>query len=274
MALNYGDGTMPVTVDPVYWYGRKNDPVESLDGGDIFLAISNQLRKTLDAYGFEDIAVYDFPNYDLDTWWAGPTPAFVLVAFTGISYGPILSTSLMVQERTIEFAIFLLARQTSWAVFTGPESPYAIIEAIELSLLGFRPPGCRNIAFSDSRYTEQDPEGRIWLYKIQIRVRTMRPMQLPDYRLMNASSITTLVGNPQPPITNVYTVVEGLINLPINSMLLGVIDNVSKAVYHPGQDFLYVTPTGVLSAVPDGKLVEGTVVQITYTPVVDVITEP
>jgi hypothetical protein len=90
----------------------------------------------------------------------------------------------MVQERTLQFKVHVEARKTAWNL-SGTGSVYALIDAIESALGGFQPTGCRHAYFTEERFSEQDPQGRVWLYDLTFNVLTVRPRLLPQYALAN-----------------------------------------------------------------------------------------
>ena len=176
-------GNLPVQMDPTAWGGRTNTPAASLTVD----SIQNQIAAQLVAFfasGTLTIPVYIYPAFDLDTWWASSAIAFVLISYSNTGLSKPLATSSMVQERTLQFKIHVEARKTAWNL-SGPGSVYALIDAIESALGGFQPTGCRHAYFTEERFSEQDPEGRVWLYDLTFNVITVRPRLLPQYALAN-----------------------------------------------------------------------------------------
>jgi hypothetical protein len=174
-------GNLPVVIDPTAWAGRTTNASLTVD------SIQNQIAAQLTAFFSAaplTIPIYVFPNFDLDTWWASNAVAFVLISYSNTSFGKPLATSSMVQERTLQFRVHVEARKISWAL-SGTGSVYALIEAIEAALTGFQPVGCRNAYFTEERFSEQDPQGRVWLYDLTYNVVTVRPKLLPQYTLAN-----------------------------------------------------------------------------------------
>jgi hypothetical protein len=176
-------GALPVQIDPTAWGGRTNTPTASLTVD----SIQNQIAAQLVAFfasGSLAIPVYIYPAFDLDTWWASSAIAFVLISYSNTGLSKPLATSSMVQERTLQFKIHVEARKTAWNL-SGPGSVYALIDAIESALGGFQPTGCRHTYFTEERFSEQDPQGRVWLYDLTFNVLTVRPRLLPSYALAN-----------------------------------------------------------------------------------------
>ena len=176
-------GALPVQIDPTAWGGRTNTPPASLTVD----SIQNQIAAQLVAFfasGSLAIPVYIYPAFDLDTWWASSAIAFVLISYSNTGLSKPLATSSMVQERTLQFKIHVEARKTAWNL-SGTGSVYALIDAIESALGGFQPTGCRHAYFTEERFSEQDPQGRVWLYDLTFNVLTIRPRLLPSYALAN-----------------------------------------------------------------------------------------
>ena len=176
-------GALPVQMDPTAWGGRTNTPAASLTVD----SIQNQIAAQLAAFfasGSLAIPVYIYPAFDLDTWWASSAIAFVLISYSNTGLSKPLATSSMVQERTLQFKVHVEARKTAWNL-SGPGSVYALIDAIESALGGFQPTGCRHAYFTEERFSEQDPQGRVWLYDLTFNVLTIRPRLLPSYALAN-----------------------------------------------------------------------------------------
>jgi hypothetical protein len=176
-------GALPVQIDPTAWGGRTNTPPASLTVD----SIQNQIAAQLVAFfasGSLAIPVYIYPAFDLDTWWASSAIAFVLISYSNTGLSKPLATSSMVQERTLQFKIHVEARKTAWNL-SGVGSVYALIDAIESALGGFQPTGCRHAYFTEERFSEQDPQGRVWLYDLTFNVLTIRPRLLPSYALAN-----------------------------------------------------------------------------------------
>lgn len=175
----YGD--LPVQIDPTAWNGRTENASLTVD------SIQNQVAAQLVAFfasGSLAIPVYIYPAFDLDTWWASSAIAFVLISYSNTGLSKPLATSSMVQERTLQFKVHVEARKTAWNL-SGAGSVYALIDAIESALGGFQPTGCRHAYFTEERFSEQDPQGRVWLYDLTFNVLTVRPRLLPQYGLAN-----------------------------------------------------------------------------------------
>ncbi len=272
-------GSLPVEIDPVAWFGRRYTPPSPMDVGAIQDQIAGQLRSFLAKANLASIGVYEFPNYDLDKWWASKSIAFLLVAYSSTRLGQPINSTAMLQERTIEFEIHILARTTAWALL-GPGSVFALNDAVEAALTGFRPTGCRNAYFTDERYTQQDPEGKVWDYRMTLNVVTLRPQQAPEMLLANLKQITDLVSTFAGAVTATMTIAQdGTLTLPPNTIVVSVMAPATEAA--PGgvparldRDYNFAAVVGTFSIVPSGILAPDMTVQITTAPVLDTVTAP
>ena len=183
-------GHLPTIIDPTAWSGRTISPAASLTVD----AIQNQIAAQLTAFFASAspalaIPIYVFPKFDLDTWWKSTAVAFVLISYKSTSLSKPVATSAMVQERTLQYVLHVEARKSAWAL-KGAGSVYALIDAIEAALSGFQPAGCRNAYFTEERFSEQDPQGRVWLHDLTYNVLTIRPKLLPALALANLAQAT------------------------------------------------------------------------------------
>lgn len=195
-------GQLPTQEDPLAWGGRTPVAPAVILGKLTIDAIQDQIAAYLALFftGATQnpnlpplaISVYTWPKFDLDTWWKGTDIAFVLVSYIGTTLSKPVATSAMVQERTIQYKVHVEARTNSWKL-AGDGSVYALVDAIEAALTGFRPIGCRHGYFTEERFSEQDPQGRVWLHDMLYNVVTMKPRLLPAQTLANLQQVTTNV---------------------------------------------------------------------------------
>lgn len=267
MALTYG--ILPVYLDPTAWAGRAYDPAEAQDVGSIQAAIAGQLGAYLTGAGL-NIPVYVFPDFDLDTWWQSTAIAFVLISYHGTRFGKPMSTDAMVQERMISFDVHVEARQTAWAL-TGAGSVYALVDAVEAALTGYRPPSCRNAYFSEERFSEQDAEGRVWLYDMRLEVPTLKLKTEPAYALANLVTAqmyvaALAVAQGAPVVTSSYTFAGGTLTLPGPApLVVGAISNAAGTVlYREFVDWECDGTTGVVTAMAGGAIGASDTVQIAW----------
>jgi len=247
----YGNG--PVWLDPVFWAGRTYEPLLGEDVGTIQAAIAAQLTGYFSGAGLA-IPIYVFPDFDLDTWWSSTAIAFVLVSYEGTRFGKPMTTDAMVQERLLTFEVHVEARQTAWAL-NGAGSVYALVDAIEAALTGFRPPACRNAYFSDERFSEQDPEGRVWLYDMRLEVPTLKLKTEPVYALSNLILgqmyvAAVAVAKGAPVAAGSYTFAGGTLTLPGPvPLVVGAVSNASATrLYQEFADWTCDGTTGVVTA--------------------------
>lgn len=253
----YGNG--PVWLDPTFWGGRTYDPPAAQDVGAIQAAIAVQLGTYFSGAGLA-IPVYVFPDFDLDTWWQSSAIAFVLVSYQGTRFGRPMTTDAMVQERTLSFDVHVEARQTAWAL-TGAGSVYALVDAVEAALSGFRAPSCRNAYFAEERFSEQDPEGRVWLYDMRLEVPTLKLKTEPAYALANlvraqAYTAALAVAEGAPVAAGSYTFAGGTLTLPgPYPLAVGAVTNAAGTVlYRELADWTADGASGLVTALPSGAI--------------------
>lgn len=271
-----GYGSLPVWLDPTAWAGRTVSPPAGQDVGTIQGAIAARLQGYFAGAGLE-IPVYVFPDFDPDTWWAGPAIAFVLISYRGSRFGRPVATDSMVQERVIEFTLHVEARQTAWAL-NGPGSVYALIDAIEAALSGFRPAGCRNAYFVEERFAEQESEGRVWLYDMRLAVPGLKLRTEPDFALaalvraqMYAAVQARAPGAPvrgAPVEGGAYRFAGGSLTLPGPvPLVVGAVGRADgRGLYREFADWICDGATGVVTAVSGGAIGAEESVAIAWAP--------
>lgn len=267
MSLTYG--SLPVAIDPTAWAGRTFSPAEAEDVGSIQAAIAAQLEGYFSGAGLS-IPVYVFPDFDLDTWWKSSAIAFVLISYQGTRLGKPMTTDAMVQERLISFDLHVEARQTAWAL-TGAGSVYALIDAVEAALTGFRAPSCRNAYFAEERFSEQDAEGRVWLYDMRLEVPTLKLKTEPAWALANLVKAqmyvaAMAVANGQMVTRDAYAFSGGLLTLPgPMPVVVGAVSNAAGTVmYREFADWECDGATGVVTATPGGAIGANDTVMIAW----------
>lgn len=187
----YGD--LPVVIDPTAWDGRVYSPALPNTIDAIQQLIAATLAAGMTAAGL-DIPVYVWNNFDLDTWWASSAIAFILISYQETDASTPLATSAMLQDKTLRFKIHVEARTKCWAL-TGNGSVYQLIEAIIAYMSGVQYQGCKKAYFTNESFSEQDPQGRVWLYDMTYNVITKRVLQPTAYGLVNLAKI---INNVQP----------------------------------------------------------------------------
>ncbi len=267
-------GSLPVLLDPTAWGGRTFSPAAPEDVGSIQSAVAQQLQAFFTSAGLA-IPVYVFPDFDLDTWWASQAIAFVLISYHGSKFGKPMSTDAMVQERIVSLDIHVEARQTAWAL-TGAGSVYALIDAIEAALSGFRVPGFRNAYFVEERFSEQDPEGRVWLYDMRLEVPTLKLKQEPQFALANlvkAQAYITASAGGAAVQGGAFTFVNGTLTLPgPTPLVVGAITSANgQKIFQEFVDWTCDGTTGVVTALATGAIAQNATVQIAFAPA-DVVT--
>jgi hypothetical protein len=181
MSLTPSYGNLPTVIDPTAWAGRTTNYL--LDPGTVQNQLQAQLNLIFQRFSLS-ISTYVFPKFDFDTWWAGPDIAFVLISYAGADHSKPKSTSAMHQETVQKYRFTIEARQVCWPL-TGPGSVYYLLQFIQQAMGGFQVPGTRRGYFTEERFNEQDPQGRVWLYDITYNVVFDRQMLQPIYDLAN-----------------------------------------------------------------------------------------
>jgi hypothetical protein len=263
--LTYGQ--LPVGVDPTAWYGRQYNPNISLAVWNVQDQLKHRVTSVFGNIGLP-IQAYVYPDFDRDTWWSGPEIGFVLLVYRGTRLSKPLSTDAMVQERTLEFNVVVLARTISWAL-RGSQSVYALVDAVENALTGFRPHGCRNAYFTDERFTERDSEGGVWLYELKLEVITMRPKMDENYILGQLQDVINQVymaatpGQPQM-INN-----SRQLAVPANTVVTKIVTALGLTAVL-GVDYQFSVHTGIIAMQPTSTLlVPGTEVTVFSAPVIE-----
>ncbi|MGH7067168.1 MAG: Gp37 family protein [Acetobacteraceae bacterium] len=266
-ALTYGQ--LPVAIDPTAWTGRVFIPAE--DVGSIQAAIAVQLTACFTGAGLA-IPVYVFPDFDLDAWWQSSAIAFVLISYHGTRFGRPMTTDAMVQERTLAFDLHVEARQTAWAL-TGAGSVYALVDAVEAALTGFRAPACRNAYFAEERFAEQDAEGRVWLYDMRLEVPTLKLKTEPAMALANLVRAqmyvaALAVANGQAVTTASYTFGGGTLTLPgpVPLVVGGIASANGLPLYQEFADWECDGTTAIVTATPGGAIGASDTVMIAWAP--------
>jgi Gp37 protein len=302
-------GSLPVWLDPTAWAGRTYSPPAGQDVGTIQGEIAARLAGYFTGAGL-NIPVYVFPDFDQDTWWASTAIAFVLISYHGSRFGRPMSTDAMVQERVVSFDVHVEARQTAWAL-TGAGSVYALIDAVEAALTGFRPTACRNAYFVEEQFSEQESEGRVWLYDMRLEVPTLKLKTEPTYALANLvkaqiyaaalanareapaagagpqygswdaapyvdplSNVDRMtLANGWPVVSAIYTFSARTLTLPGPvPLVVGAIGSANGlTLYQEFADWTCDGATGVVTAVVGGAIGASDTVQIAWAPV-DVVT--
>lgn len=262
---------VPFLTDPNAIAGRTFSPANSLDLATLQTAITNQLKSS---FAGTPIAVHAFPNQPPDEWWENQAAiGFVLVAYNRAKYSPPQATSSMVQERTADFEIKLIARQVAWGDFTSKGFFQAMLAVVQASLTGFRAPGWRNAYFTEEGFSSQDPQGAIWVYSMSYRVITFLIKQ-PNPQVEAALALLKEVQyiedgglTPVPAAPAVYAFNEsGILQLPAQNVTAVTVTNLPTGTpYVEGTDFSVQQAQGTLTALAGGSISAGESVRVAYS---------
>jgi len=104
------------------------------------------------------IPIESFPNNPTEYRLLHPSAA-VLVRYAGSNFTPSLSPNIIIQDRTIDFDITIIARS-----LTDNRGVYELIESIRVALTGFIPDGCTKMYPKKDEFVNEN-EG-IWQYSM------------------------------------------------------------------------------------------------------------
>ncbi len=262
---------LPLLQDPTAYAGRTFTPAISLDIASLQTAIVGQLAQS---FAGTSIAVLGYPEKPIDDWWdEGGSIGYLLVAYTGSQYSTPKSTDSMVQERTADFKVIVVARQIAWADFSSAGVFQAILQVAKGALTGFRPPGWRNCYLTGEGFDEQDPEGGIWLYTLKFRAITMeikQPQPQVDAALALLKQITFIEtsGDSAVPVgVSQFTFDEtGLLQLPVQNVTNVIVTDLPTGrEYIAGVDYTVQQAQGTLSIVQGGAISAGESVNVSYS---------
>src|SRR5277367_3918962 len=116
---------MAVVLD-IPWGGQSFSPPSRVDIATIEAAIVDQLQAQISA-----IEIVHYPDRP-EAYRMAHRVGAALVSYTGSTYGDLVDTDAIVQDRRLDFEVRLLARDLGWA-YGGPASgtnpgAYALLE--------------------------------------------------------------------------------------------------------------------------------------------------
>ncbi|MGH7905758.1 MAG: Gp37 family protein [Candidatus Binataceae bacterium] len=249
------------------WAGQTFAPASALDIQTLAAAIVNQLASQINL-----IEIVHFPDKPEAYRMTHPVGA-ALVAYRGASYGAILDSAAIVQERTMKFEVRLMARDLGWAYGGGPSgtSPgaYALLEAIRAALTGFQIPGCRKLYPVKEEFIQRDAQGGVWVYAITfaLSVMAVETSASPNYPLFIKGVAEERGGLTEIPVGALEAVFDssGNVNLGIGNVSNVIVANLSGALYTAGADYSADAVNGIIAIVPGGAIAAGATVKIAYS---------
>ncbi|HTW89183.1 MAG TPA: Gp37 family protein [Candidatus Binataceae bacterium] len=254
---------MPTSLDTL-WTGGTFSPPVPLDIATIENAIVAQLLSQIN-----QIEVVHFPDRP-EAYRLTHQVGAALVSYRGATYGDLIDTDVVMQERKLEFEVRLMARDLGWsygALATGVSpGAYALLEAVRAALTGFRIPGCRETYPLKERFVERDPQGGVWIYAISFAVETLAvqaapadqfPLFIQGLAQDADDEIVAAVGWFQETFD-----VNGLVQLPYGNLSDVTVTDQSGRLYLDQTDYTVDIANGSISIVAGGALAPGVSVNI------------
>jgi hypothetical protein len=247
------------------WNGNTFSPPNPLDIATIEGAIVNQLRTQVSA--IEIVHYPDRPEAYRMTHRVGAA----LVSYLGSTYGPLVDTGSIVQDRKLEFEVRLIARDLGWA-YGGPADglnpgAYELLESIRTALTGFIIPGCRKIYPVKERFIGRDPQGGVFIYALTFAVWTVAiepqsPLTYPSFvsgRALDKSgnTSTAVAASAAFDATDTITLVAGNV---ANVIVAGS----GGELYTAGVDYSIDAVNGVVTRLAGGAIPSGATVELAY----------
>ncbi len=264
-----GDGrTLMGALLDTPWSGQSFAPPTPLDIATVENAIVTELRAAIGT-GLEVVHFPDRPiSYRL-THRIGAA----LIAYRGATYGGLLDTGVIVQERRLEFEVAVVVRDLGWAVGGDPDgaSPgaYAILEAVRAALTGFLIPGARKMFPLREGFVERDRQGGVWIYSITFALVTvaLETSASPGFPLFvkgiaaETGGETAITVGAAP-----YTFsAQDQIQLPNGNVLALTVSALSGAAYSAGTDFTLDAANGIVTRLASGTIAPGATVSVAYS---------
>jgi hypothetical protein len=258
---------MAATIDTP-WTGEQFSPPTPLDLETIESAIVAQLASQITA-----IEIVHFPDEPKAYRLTHPVGA-ALVTYRGATYGELLDTAAIVQERRLEFDVTLLVRDLGWGVGSAPDgtSPgaYALLEKTRAALTGYRVPGARKMRPVREKFIERDRRGGVWIYTITFGLSTVAvepssaqnfPLFVKGVALDRSGNTTVTVG------ATAYTFdAQGQIALPNGNVLSLTVSAVGGGQqYAEGVDYTLDAVNGIITWLSTGSIASGATVDVAYS---------
>lgn len=249
------------------WSGQNFVPPTALDITTIEASIVDRLGAQVKA-----IEIVHFPDRP-EAYRMTHRVGAALVSYRGSTYGGIIDTEAVVQERKLEFEVRVLARDLGWA-YGGARSgagpgAYGLLEAIRAALTGFQIPGCRKAYPLRERFIERDNQGGVWVYAISFVVETLALEAAPQDNLplfikgvaRESGGSTTIVAGA---LLATFDP-NGTIALPSGNVSGVIVAAPGGARYIEGADYEVDSVNGIITLTPAGAINPGTTVEIAYS---------
>ncbi len=259
------------------WAGTNYSPATPLDIATLEETIVTQLANALGNL----IEVAHYPD-NPDTYRLTHRVGAALVQYIGAEYAVPKEVALIVQERTLEFAVVVMMRDLGWA-YGGPPggtSPgaYQMLEAVRVALAGYR-------LVPDLAATKLRPikerfikrEDGIWHYAIHFTTRTLAVENYvaPAFPLftvgvaLEENGQTSQIAEPANYVFNS----PGTITLPNQNLSEVTVASPAGQLYALNTDYVVNTVKGIITWLPSGTIPAGATVTIgySYADVVEVV---
>lgn len=164
---------------------------------DLISPIEDSIIKRLKDKTLQRVLVESYPD-NPETYEPTHAIGALLVRYSEADYGDTKDTSLVVQERDMQFEVTM----AMWSLRGKQGGIYAYMEAVRIALTGFFPPNCIiklrpvNEGFVGRGAGLKSKTRRLWQYQITFRTQTMNvetveEEQGPLLQLITAINATT-----------------------------------------------------------------------------------
>jgi len=250
------------------WAGTTYSPATPLDIATLEATIVTRLAGALGNL----IEVAHYPN-NPDTYRLTHRVGAALVQYIGAEYAVPKEVALIVQERTLEFAVVVMMRDLGWA-YGGPPSgtspgAYQMLEAVRVALAGYRlVPDLAATKLRPIRERFVKREDGIWHYAIHFTTRTLAVENYvaPAFPLftvglaLEEGGLTTRVAT----TANYLFNGSGTINLPKQNLSGVTVASLTGQLYALGVDYVVDTVNGIITWLPSGAIPAGATLTISY----------
>jgi hypothetical protein len=250
------------------WAGTNYSPATPLDIATLEATLVTQLANALGNL----VEVAHYPD-NPDTYRLTHRVGAALVQYVGAEYAPPKEIALIVQERTLEFAVVVMMRDLGWA-YGGPPggtSPgtYQLLEAVRAALAGYRlVPDLAATKLRPIKERFVKREDGIWHYAIHFTTRTLAvenyvPPVFPLFTLGLALEENNQTNQVATPANYVFNS-SGTITLPNRNLSELTVASLTGQLYALNADYLVDTVNGIITRLLSGAIPAGATVAIGY----------
>lgn len=132
---------------------------------------------------FDNWQVDLMPNVPRDYYLSHPNGA-ILISYAGSKFGQPRPTQAVTQDRTVHIVLTVIARNLH-----DDSSALALLDALRLSLVGFRPPNCLPCYLLEEAFDGRDDNYGTWMYQLAIATETL---QIEQQAVTTAPKFATL----------------------------------------------------------------------------------